>query len=40
VFIFPILSAWKITPTFQWEVEALQHGDVVRRSKTGLLQKP
>ncbi len=33
-------NAWRTTPALQWEVEALRHGDVVKRSDTGLLQKP
>ena len=31
---------WETASTLQWEVEALRHGDVVNRSKTGLLQEP
>jgi hypothetical protein len=35
-----LTNTWQTTPALQWEVEALRHGDVVNRSKTGILEKP
>jgi hypothetical protein len=35
-----LTDAWQATPALLWEVEALRQGDIVRRSESGLLQKP
>jgi hypothetical protein len=32
-------AAWQSSPTLQWEVEALRHGDVLTRSQAGVLRR-